>query len=501
MTMPLQELTAKVNAFINRTHTTLLQAGQPTPQEAITSSLQQLVQEFGTEDYGFNLVMEQYVRYFKDLSFPHLPRILEENRHSEDIIPVVSDDMNVAFAAYYALSLIYKKEGNVQALKELADEMRYPFQRLYPLAYEVQSRYYKRIHEYALALRADEWALRFLKTTNMAVGISYASTVCMMYEEGLEVTAANWEYADRYIDAALNYNPTYSKYHFLRGKLIFYSSRSLRDPAQFRSKCDEAASWIIAAQRLEQPQYGKYTNTALNEYQQVLDRIRDELAQRAANTLPFQPMTEQELQRRIDEILAASDEESCRPPNPKLKPGQKYFFVSYAHADFKAVYCDLLRLYAQKIPFQYDGDLSAGVNWETQVHEYISKPECLGVVFYISKHTPLSEAVEKECYLLKETLNDTKAYFSVNLEGNMAPTEILFQCIRSNDITTLQAKRVDNERMINFLSTFHDKVIYVRKMPADGPASQRHLPSLLAAIDGTFKELECGEQHPVPAGV
>jgi hypothetical protein len=121
-------------------------------------------------------------------------------------------------------------------------------------------------------------------------------------------------------------------------------------------------------------------------------------------------------------------------------------------------------------------------------------PECLGVIFYISRHTPLSEAVETECRLLQKT---GKSYFSVNLEGDTAPTEILFLCVRSNDLQTLKAKRVDNERMISFLKAFHDKVIYVLKDPHDGPASRSHIRDLSNSISKTFMQLDPG----VPAGV
>lgn len=503
MRMPLDQLNIKVNAFINETHA-MLAAAKSDPQtmkRTVIATLDLLIQDFGTRDYGFNLAMEQYVRYFRDLVHLLLPEILEEKRHCEGIIPVISDDMNVAFAAFYALSLIYKKEGNIDALKELACNEDYPFVQLYPITYEVQSRYYKRIKEYTRALQADEWALRFLGSENIAVGISYASTVCMMYEEGQEVKQLHWEYADRYISDALGYNPNYAKYYFLRGKLIFYSNRHIQNLPQFQEKCDEATGWIIQAQRLEHSRFSKFTNAALNEYQLVLDRIQDELEQRAANTLPFQPMNALMLQQRIDKVLAEEDERPCRPPNPNLKPGQHYFFISYCHADFKAVYCDLLRLYAKKIPFQYDGDLSAGDNWVEKIHAYINKPECQGVIFYISKHTPLSEAVEQECRILRETLNGSKKYFSVNLEGDAPPAEILFQCIRENSLETLQAKRVDNGRMLNFLHTFHKDAIYVRKLPGHGPASERHMDDLLTAIQKTFTPQQNGEQAPVPAGV
>lgn len=497
MTMPLDELTGKVNGFISDTHNMLHQAagaGETAPKEAVIASLERLIQEFGIQDYGFNLVMEQYVRICKDLVYPLLNQILEENRQPEAIIPEDSDRMKVAFAAYYALSLIYKKDGNIEALALLADEELYPFQALYPLAYEVQSRYYKRVGNFTQALRADDWAMRYLGDDNIALGISFASTVCMMYENGCDVRSAYWHRAEEYIDAAINYNPQYSKYPFLRGKLIFYSSRHITKLDPFRAKCEEALQWIIKAQQLEFSQKGKYRNTSLTEYQALIDRIDDELEQREAATLPFKPMSAAELQRRIEDVLHAGNERECRPPNPQLAPGQPFFFVSYAHADFKAVYCDLLRLYAQQIPFQYDGDLSAGDHWEEKVHEYLNKPECLGVVFYISRHTPLSEAVETECRLLDKT---NKLYFSVNLEGNIAPTEILFECIRSNDKATLQAKRVDSQRMVNFLQAFHDKVIYVLKDPNDGPEDQRHMRDLLSGIKNTFKNLS----EAVPAGV
>jgi tetratricopeptide (TPR) repeat protein len=492
---PSTELVSEVKTFLDNT-TPLLNsvktAEESVRMQAVRKSLLNLVKTFGTAGYSFNLSIERYTEKFYGSIHPFLPTLLAENIPDDPCSDDATDETDLAFAAYYALSLICKKEHNTEGLKDLIDEHNeWAANMNYPLAYEILSRYYKRIGELPRALEYDSFALQLLRhtkaKTNCAVGISYASTVCRMYHLGIDVTNTQWQLAKDYILDAIANNPDYPKYHFPRGKLLFYSHRTVQDIHTFEAYCTQALEYIDKAIDLQFALKGKHQSSTILEYDELKREIESELALRKLEVLPFLPMSPVALETEIQKVLESPTEDYCRPKNPNLKPGQKFVFISYAHADFKSVYCDLLRLYSRKVCFQYDALLSAGKDWEDEVHQYLRKEECVGVVFFISRNTPFSEAVEKECKLLKAQ-DGSKFYFSVNLE-DMSPTNILMQSVASYVTTPPDGKTITGSRIINFLTTFHDNITYIKKPQADGPGGSRHIDKLINELSAHDPEL------------
>ena len=62
-----------------------------------------------------------------------------------------------------------------------------------------------------------------------------------------------------------------------------------------------------------------------------------------------------------------------------------YLFVSYSHADYKAVIPDIVRLQASELGIWYDRGLESGKSWIGEVRKKISSYDCRGVLFYISE--------------------------------------------------------------------------------------------------------------------
>ena len=503
MALPPEQLTSRVEAFIDSIRQSFIAASEKECDEAMAEatvlSLKRIASEFGTAEYDFNYSVEHYVEHYCDLIKPYLTDILVAHLPKHASLASHNEETDIAFVAYYVLSLIYKKEDRQEELKSLIGAKYSFFTRLYPLAFEVRSRYFKRIREYEEALDSDEQAIEFLEAQNIinsALCISYAATVCRMYDQGYTVEAHQRYCAERYIQDALTYNPTYPKYHFLKGKLLFYSSRSDPDPARFSDICEKALECIKKARQLQMGQPGAHFEKALKEYSDLKALILQELNKRRDQTLPFRHISGREFYDGIEKILSASDSKDFLPPSPNLKPGQKYVFISYSHDDFKSVYCDLMSLYNKKIPFLYDGNLPKGTRWDQEVHNYIQSSDCVGVIFYVSKNTILSEAIERECRLVQDTLKGTKSYFSVNLEGSMLPSEIMMSSIIHHGIENCQRFNVNNERMMRFLSTFHDDITFVPKDPNNGPQGTSHISELTAAINNAFPELKY-EQLPV----
>lgn len=468
-------------------------------QEAVRASLQQLVTTFGTNGYGFNLAIERYSERFHNTIQPHLENILLTFMPDDPCGDPDKAASDLAFAAYYSISLCCKKENDLERLEALIDAHKeWTSIMNYPLAYEVLARYYKRTDDLTRALEYDLQAIRLLQYTpeksNCAVGISYASTVCRMYENGIDVTSTQWRLAQKYIEDAIVFNPDYPKYYYLKGKLLFYSHHSERNIAVFENYCREALAYIDKAIGLQSQQLGKHQSNTIEEYGKMITAIEKDLENRRQSVLPFQPMDAAALDAAIQTVLNSTTENYCRPPNPNLKPGQKFVFISYSHADYKSVYCDLLQLYAKNICFRYDALLSAGKNWETEVHRYLCMEECIGVVFYISKNTPFSEAVERECKLL-ESQDESRFYFSVNLEKEL-PTRILMNCI-ADYVQNPEDRSITASRIINFLQTFHDDIKYIPK-PQGNYAGTMHISELVKELTSRDPELQYQPSNVVP---
>ncbi len=185
-------------------------------------------------------------------------------------------------------------------------------------------------------------------------------------------------------------------------------------------------------------------------------------------------------------ILASASlaelEDGKKPPVPKCGEDQNYVFISYAHADYRAVYCDLLELHRAGVRYWYDFGLPAGKDWDRVVEEKIKDANCAGVIFYLSESLFLSRSVMKEVlYTMGDGDGEGKNYFCVNLSG-MQPSKILKQIIRSYDDEELERFGLD-DRMTGLLTAFSDKATYIGKADA---ADTSHIGQTVKQIAEQF---------------
>ena len=462
--------------------------------KALTSAaLSELVEKFTTENYSFNYAMEIFVERYSDEISPILDDIISDNLPARNSRRTKKTDL--AFSAYYAQSLIYKKEHDMNGLKTLLGERYAPLHNLYPLSYEIKSRYHKRCGDYDEALECDDYAITILEgsdITNYGLCISYASTVCMMFDKGFEVTKERAKRAAKYIETAIRYNPKYPKYHFLKGKLLYHANRSHPDPAVFDKAAQSAIDSIKIAQQALFSKGGVHVDSERKTYSALIRQIqweRNHRLEEATSQSTFKDMLPSEVRAAKEKVLKASRPKDCLPARPNLKPGDKHFFVCYCTEDFKSVFCDLIEMYARKIPFIYDESLMHGVDWLTQVRSYISNEDCLGVIFYISRHTITSGALEKEIRLVVQDFKDHRPYFCVNLEGDIPPSQILIEAIQESSSELLQKCGVNGNRICCFLQAFPDDGVFTPKYPQDGADSSNHFCDLLPAITKKFPSI------------
>jgi tetratricopeptide (TPR) repeat protein len=462
-------------------------------KDITAAALAELAVKFTTADYDFNYAMEIFVERYCDDIAPVLPEIVNDNLPARNSRRTKKTDL--AFSAYYAQSLICKKEHDLNGLKALLGERYAPLHNLYPLSYEVKSRYHKRCGDYDEALECDDYAITILEgngITNYGLCISYASTVCMMFDMGFEVTKDRAKRAAKYIETAIRYNPEYPKYHFLKGKLLYYANRSHPDPKVFDKAAQAAIDSIKTALQALFSKGGVHVDSERKTYSALIRQIQRERNHRMEETMSlftFKDMLPSEVKTAKEKVLQAERAKDCLPMRPNLKPGDKYFFVCYCTEDFKSVFCDLIEMYSRKIPFIYDESLMHGVDWLSQVRSYISSEDCVGVIFYISRHTVTSGALEKEIRLVVHDFKDHRPYFCVNLEGDTPPSQILIEAIQENTSELLQKCGVDGNRICCFLQAFTDDGVFTPKYPQDGADSSSHFCDLLPAITKKFPSI------------
>ena len=327
-------------------------------KELTAAALADLAGKFGTEAYSFNFAIEFFVEQYSDDISSLLPAIVSENipaRNSRR-----TKKSNIAFAAYYALSLIYKKEHNLTGLKSLLSEKYTPLNNLYPLCYEVKSRYHKRSEDYDEALECDEYAITVLEgmgIENFGLCISYASTVCMMFDKGYEVTKDRAKKAAKYIEQAIRNNPDYPKYHYLKGKLLYHANRSNPDFEIFDKAAQQAIASVKTALQALFSKGGVHVDSERKSYSSLVRQIqweRNHRLEETQNLSTFKDLLPSEVRNMKDQILGATRAKDCMPLRPNLKPGEKYFFICYCTEDFQSVFCDVVEIYSRKIPFVYD---------------------------------------------------------------------------------------------------------------------------------------------------
>lgn len=133
------------------------------------------------------------------------------------------------------------------------------------------------------------------------------------------------------------------------------------------------------------------------------------------------------------DLASSTSCQTCeKVPLPHIGADEDYIFISYAHRDYKKVYADIAAMYEAGVRFWYDRGLSAGKNWDDEVMEKLTSPNCVGVIFYMSEHLFLSQSAFREiemAYRLSRTEANADRppfkHFSVNLTDKR-PGRILF---------------------------------------------------------------------------
>lgn len=455
-----------------------------------------ITDKFGVEEYSFNLAMDVFV----EAAYKNLSGCLEKILNEADFDIDNQRERNIIFASYYALSLIRKKQDDAEGLLNLIDE-KYDGLRDFALHFEVHSRYYKRVDKFREALSCDKRAINVLKRkniSNVALCISYASTVCtMLKKKDSTLHDDDIKLAKRYIEDAIEFNPVYPKYYFLKAQLTFLSA--IRESSDL-SRLEEAGRQAIelideyADVFLYEFYHDRnvFVSKEREKYEDFKEFIEDIIDRKKS---PRFPRTDAELDALKEKILMAENQDECvssfiLPPIPTLHSGDKYFFICYSSKDFKSVYCDLIELYKHKVPFRYDERLTHGVGWQGQIDQGISHEDCEGVVFYLSKNVFATKAVGEEIDITKK---HKKGHFCVNLEGSTLPSRILTDLIIDRYNSDPLNYYLPGEQMHLFLDFFRDNEVFTHKFKKNGDEGTAHFDAYIDALITSFPQIIIGD--------
>ena len=166
------------------------------------------------------------------------------------------------------------------------------------------------------------------------------------------------------------------------------------------------------------------------------------------------------LQERIDAIRKSESIDQLTSDILPKSHQEDYYFVSYSHLDYREVLVDILQMEEQGLHFWYDTDIHIGENWEDIAKSYISKFQCKGVIFYLSKHSINSPACNKE---IKYVYDHDISFFSINIpldDMKIRSGEGMIDALIGNNFSFNNGIDVAETKKL-FEKAFNDNVLYL----------------------------------------
>ena len=158
-----------------------------------------------------------------------------------------------------------------------------------------------------------------------------------------------------------------------------------------------------------------------------------------------------------------------------------FVFISYSRKDKEIVYADLREMNKLGVRFWYDDGIAAGEDWKKAVEQKISAPNCVGVVFYLSKNTLFSEAIEAEIRMVfGAESKGSKCSFSVLIDYD----NLSFSLSKIIKYSTKGKKELSLLQRASLISNiFGGNVNYLFRSPDPADLS-KHFYKMLVRISG-----------------
>lgn len=168
---------------------------------------------------------------------------------------------------------------------------------------------------------------------------------------------------------------------------------------------------------------------------------------------------------------------------------KKFLFVSYSHNDADVVENAAKYLLNKGVRLWYDKDLHNGDDWQKKVKNILENTSCMGVIFFNSKNSFASDAVNFERGLVINRRKENNSEFKVFLVhiGNYSTMQIVKQVLEAlpDDAKAIESV-MGTERISRIADLFSDKVMYsfINSTP-----SEEGLCSVYNSIEETTKEV------------
>ena len=169
---------------------------------------------------------------------------------------------------------------------------------------------------------------------------------------------------------------------------------------------------------------------------------------------------------------------------------KKFLFVSYSHNDAVRIQCAVNFLLNEGVQLWYDIDLYNGDNWKTRVKNVLVSKNCVGVIFFNSKDSFASKAVDFERALVvgkRKESNKAFKVFPVNI-GNFSTMQLVKQVLDDLPIDNAGAieMAMGTERLSRIIELFDENVMY--SFIDDNPP-EKCLRGFCNSLETTTKEV------------
>lgn len=296
---------------------------------------------------------------------------------------------------------------------------------------------------------------------------NYNMDVSLINNENLNI-------AMEYVVQAIDYNPTYPKYPFLKAQLLFYKAIYNKELIDFNLLA-QIKELLAKAKSLENVKANDY-ELRVSKYDLFLRRVESYMERSYT-----QNKMDLEYYRIKDEIIHM---QSCPPPQKRIKPSvhgsDSYAFISYSTMDFKSVYCDLLGFKNRGINFWYDAEVIPGEQWHKVIEEKIKNASC--IICYLSASFLKSNAILKELSLFKKY---NKPIIWVDLTGKKQISKILIDILRNSDIDIVNQISSD---MLNIITELVDDDVDMITRDLD-PQAEAHIDRIEKVIKKKFNDV------------
>ena len=173
--------------------------------------------------------------------------------------------------------------------------------------------------------------------------------------------------------------------------------------------------------------------------------------------------TYEELFKKIDHSVSIAELYSLDAVPPINFSGD-FFFVSYSHEDYRAIYKDIFLFQQNKLNIWFDRGMKPGSDWLENAEHFISQFACKGIIIYLSPNSFSSKAVLEEIRLsliYRKPLIPVVLHKTDLVDGNIAKTFLSRALLSKEEEATIEKAFNSRVLYLEMDSPIESKVNYI----------------------------------------